>query len=82
MTDSTSQPVASTEFDEAILQSLKASLARNFSNWDEVKDKWQRTFLLRRKDLKTSETNYEFLKNWPLYTNAKAHELVSLVELN
>lgn len=59
---------ANTEIDESILISLKVSLSRDFSDWDAVKDKWQRTFLLRQKELKTSITNYEFLRNWPLYS--------------
>lgn len=69
------------EFDESHLLTLKNSLSGDLSNWEDVKDKWQQTFLLRRKELKTSKDIFEFLINWPLYVDARSKDLVSHLEL-
>lgn len=68
------------EFDSNILESLKTSLQRDFTNWSDVKDRWEKTFVLRQQELKQSDnTNLVlFLKEWPLYSHANAKDLVSL----
>uniref|UniRef100_A0A6P7H2X1 Uncharacterized protein LOC114346295 n=1 Tax=Diabrotica virgifera virgifera TaxID=50390 RepID=A0A6P7H2X1_DIAVI len=69
------------EFDEDILKSIKASLQRDFTNWEAVKDKWEKTFVLRHRDLKASshDTNIvNFLKDWPLYSHANAKDLIDI----
>lgn len=69
------------EFDVDILNSIKTSLQRDFTNWTEVKDRWEKTFVLRHQDLKNSDhaNILNFLKEWPLYSHALSKDLVSLL---
>lgn len=64
----------SQEFDASILASIKTSLQREFSDWGEVKDKWQKSFPLRMSELKNdqSKTLTVFLKEWPLLNHSQA----------
>ncbi|KAM7350821.1 uncharacterized protein ACRADG_009264 isoform 2-T2 [Cochliomyia hominivorax] len=78
MLDSRSQDEEIAKFDESVLLSIKSSLANDVSNWDDVKDKWERTFKLRQKQLKSSEEIYRFLSEWPLYSNVKCVELINI----
>ncbi|XP_055916553.1 uncharacterized protein LOC129949246 [Eupeodes corollae] len=76
--DSVTKPSGLDKIETAKLLAFKLSLSRESSDWDSVKDKWQRTFDLRQKELKTSQTNVEFLIDWPLFTNAKAQDLINI----
>lgn len=66
------------EFDVEILNSINTSLQRDFSDWIEVKDRWQKTFVLRRQELRNSDklNAIEFIKDWPLNSQAKSKDLV------
>ncbi|XP_067637305.1 uncharacterized protein [Eurosta solidaginis] len=65
------------EIDVTICRALKTSLSRSIADWNEVKDKWQKTFNLRQNDLKEL-TNIDFLQTWPKYTDSRAPELIYL----
>lgn len=71
------------EFDIDILSSLKTSLQRDFTDFNEVKDRWAKTFVLRQQELKKSSNKnvVEFLRDWPLYSHTNAKDLVILVIL-
>lgn len=64
------------EFDESISMAIKTALQREINNWDEVKDKWQKTFLIRQKDFHNL-TIVEFLKAWPKFIHSQAPDLVN-----
>lgn len=69
------------ELDLEILNSIKTSLQRDFSNWTEVKDRWEKTVVLRQRDLKNSDhaNVIDFLKDWPLYSHAHSKDFVSFL---
>jgi len=48
---------------------------REISDWNLVLEKWNKTHLTRRKDVKTLD-GAEFLKAWPKYADSRAPELV------
>ena len=55
---------------------IKDALNRDYSDWDEVKDKWCSTFHMRQSDLDSMDS-IEFLKNWTRLSDARASDLVS-----
>ncbi|XP_036329684.1 uncharacterized protein LOC118741818 [Rhagoletis pomonella] len=65
------------EIDFTICRALKASLSRSIADWNEVRDKWQKTFNLRQNDLKEL-TNIDFLQAWPKYSDSRAPDLIKL----
>ncbi|XP_017464874.1 PREDICTED: uncharacterized protein LOC108358198 isoform X2 [Rhagoletis zephyria] len=58
-------------------RALKASLSRSIADWNEVRDKWQKTFNLRQNDIKEL-TNIDFLQAWPKYSDSRAPDLIKL----
>lgn len=64
-----------TEVDETLSLCLKTSLQKDASNWDEVIDKWQKTFTFRKKDL-SNYSNSNFLQEWPILKDSRAPFLV------
>lgn len=63
------------ELDDSVINALKTSLSRESANWNEVCDKWSKTFQARQNDLRNL-TNIEFLKAWPKLSDSRAPELV------
>lgn len=63
------------EVDETLSLCLKSTLQKDASNWDEVIDKWQKTFTLRKQDLAT-RSNSDFLQEWPMLKDSRAPFLV------
>lgn len=61
--------------DEDIALALKTSLNRDITNWEQVCEKWKKTFYMRQKDLKRLN-NYDFLTTWSKYSDSRAYELV------
>ncbi|XP_054087036.1 uncharacterized protein LOC128921961 [Zeugodacus cucurbitae] len=53
------------EVDETLSLCLKTSLQKDINNWDEVIDKWQKTFTFRKKNL-AKLSNSDFLQEWPI----------------
>lgn len=63
------------EIDETISKALKTCLRRENNNWEEICDKWTKTFQARQKDLKSIDQT-QFLLDWPKFKHPKAPELV------
>ncbi|XP_070071409.1 uncharacterized protein [Drosophila takahashii] len=65
------------EVDVSVGNTLKGYLNRSSSNWEEIKDKWQKTFTMRQNDLRQMEWE-EFFKSWSKLSHARAPELISI----
>lgn len=70
------------EFNFKELNDIKCSIKNDISSIylnEKVSDSWKRTFPLRQKDLKESDSNTAFLTNWPAFKEAFGCKLVSNV---
>ncbi|XP_067614386.1 uncharacterized protein [Eurosta solidaginis] len=65
------------EFDQTIGLALKTSLNRDSANWDDICDKWKKTFHMRQSELKELGS-YEFLLAWSKLSHARAPELINI----
>lgn len=65
------------EIDETISEALKTFLKRENNNWEDICNKWEKTFKYRQRDLKLKEKS-EFLLEWPKFKHSKAPELVTI----
>lgn len=65
--------------DEHIKQ-LKQELFWPLQSWDNICDRWARTYSLRKEDIKNLD-NFSFLKEWNVLKDARAIDLVSFIVL-
>ncbi|XP_036335974.1 uncharacterized protein LOC118746249 isoform X2 [Rhagoletis pomonella] len=65
------------ELNNSIISALKLSLSKESADWNEVLDKWAKTFSARQKDLKNLASS-DFLKAWPKLADARAPELIKI----
>ncbi|XP_070852414.1 uncharacterized protein [Drosophila suzukii] len=65
------------DFEETLYLADKTELMREISDWKLVLEKWNKTHLTRRKDVKTLD-GAEFLKAWPKYADSRAPELIQI----
>ncbi|XP_067635581.1 uncharacterized protein [Eurosta solidaginis] len=65
------------ELDTSIISALKLSLSKENADWNEVLDKWAKTFAARQQDVK-SLASVDFLKAWPKLADARAPELIEI----
>lgn len=78
LTSQTPTTSTETETDDIISKSLKTLLSTDGADWGDVKDRWEKTFILRQNELKNTKSNVEFFKAWPKYKDARASDLVSI----
>ncbi|XP_065359760.1 uncharacterized protein LOC135953710 [Calliphora vicina] len=76
-TTSQSSDIEHVEYDESISVALKNTLNRDSSNWEEVCDKWKKTYHMRQNDIKNL-TSLDFLKAWSKLSDSRGPELINI----
>jgi len=65
------------ENDYQFQEALKTVLNRDCADWQQVCENWEKTFVLRQKDLKQLDS-LTFFQHWTKFGHAKVFELVKL----
>lgn len=66
------------EIDQTIAIALKTSLKRDSSDWNDVCDKWKKTYHMRQRDLKELGS-IDFLQAWSKLSHSRAPDLVIFI---